>query len=140
MKNYVDWFNKKIGAQYLVKFEIDNLIYNAVCVVVNIDLKKDIATLSWTDKNTLKLFNNNLFYLPIENIYNFKFPKNWLSFEHFCQVCKEGLKYGAGLHIHCPKCNSTPDKHELRNFDRRFRDGDIHCSLCNTYVRGYDAS
>lgn len=140
MKNYVDWFNKKLGAQYLVKLEIDNLIYNAVCEVIDIDEVKDIATLSWTDKHTLKPFDNNLFFLPISTICKFQFPKNWHSFEGFCSICKKGTGYGAGLHIHCPNCGSSPREHKLVNFDPMFRDGDIHCSLCNTFVRGYDAS
>lgn len=44
-----------------------------------------------------------------------------------------------GRHKHCPTCNSPPSAHELRNYNFSFHDGDIHCSLCGTYVRDYDA-
>jgi hypothetical protein len=39
----------------------------------------------------------------------------------------------------CPKCGSEPKEHEVRNFDRVWRDGDVYCTKCNTYVRMYDA-
>lgn len=41
---------------------------------------------------------------------------------------------------HCPKCDSPPSDHQVENFDPRFRDGDVVCKKCKTYVRGYDAS
>lgn len=39
----------------------------------------------------------------------------------------------------CPKCGSTPDKHEVRNYNPIWRDGDVYCMVCNTKVRDYDA-
>ena len=43
------------------------------------------------------------------------------------------------LHVHCPKCGSAPDKHELLNYDAMWHEGDIYCRLCDTFVRSYDA-
>ncbi len=40
----------------------------------------------------------------------------------------------------CPKCGSTPKDHEMRDFDPRFRDGDIYCTKCGGYVRMWDPS
>lgn len=37
----------------------------------------------------------------------------------------------------CPKCGSG--KTEVRNYDSVWRDGAVHCSVCETYVRMYDA-
>lgn len=37
----------------------------------------------------------------------------------------------------CPECHS--DKVTLLNYDMKWHNGDIVCSLCGTYVRGYDA-
>lgn len=42
-------------------------------------------------------------------------------------------------HIHCPKCGSPPSDHEVRNYDMKWHDGDVHCTKCETYVRGWDA-
>lgn len=42
------------------------------------------------------------------------------------------------LLIYCPKCGSPPNEHEVRNYDLIWGDGDIHCCICGTYVRGYD--
>lgn len=39
----------------------------------------------------------------------------------------------------CPKCNSTPCNHEVRNYDLMWHDGDVHCKKCGAYVRTYDA-
>jgi hypothetical protein len=44
-----------------------------------------------------------------------------------------------GPHYHCPKCDSSPREHEIRNFDRIWRDGDVYCLKCGTFVRYYDA-
>lgn len=37
----------------------------------------------------------------------------------------------------CPVCGGTDT--EVRNFDELWRDGDIVCNECATYVRGFDA-
>jgi hypothetical protein len=39
----------------------------------------------------------------------------------------------------CPDCGSGPEHRELRNYSPAFHDGDIHCTLCGAYVRGFDA-
>lgn len=53
-----------------------------------------------------------------------------------CDKCSEPAM---PLHVHCPKCGSPPTDHEVRNYDPMFRDGDVTCTKCDTYVRGYDA-
>ena len=40
----------------------------------------------------------------------------------------------------CPCCGATPDKFEVRNYDPLWQDGDVVCTICETRVRGYDAS
>lgn len=37
----------------------------------------------------------------------------------------------------CKRCGGT--RLHMRNFDPRFRDGDLHCDSCGDFVRGYDA-
>jgi len=44
-----------------------------------------------------------------------------------------------GRHVHCPKCNSLPKDHEVRNHSLMWGDGDVHCTLCGTYVRDWDS-
>jgi transcription elongation factor Elf1 len=39
----------------------------------------------------------------------------------------------------CPKCGSESSRHEVRNYDMMWHDGDVYCKDCGTYVRGYDA-
>lgn len=56
--------------------------------------------------------------------------------EKYCEHCDI---IAWGNHIHCPKCNAAPEFQEVRNFDEIWRDGDVHCTKCQTYVRGYDA-
>lgn len=55
----------------------------------------------------------------------------------FCLPCNKFFSYGN--HKHCPKCNSSPDRHELRNYNMMWHDGDVHCIDCGTYVRMWDA-
>lgn len=59
------------------------------------------------------------------------------SYEKFCEPC--GVVVNSILHKHCPKCGSSPRRHEIRNYSMMWHDGDIHCIDCGTYVRGYDA-
>ena len=40
-------------------------------------------------------------------------------------------------HKACPKCGSK--EYEVRNYDEMWRDGDVHCADCGTYIRMYDA-
>lgn len=40
----------------------------------------------------------------------------------------------------CPKCGSGPAKWEVRNYDVTRQEGDVVCTVCETRVRGYDAS
>lgn len=56
--------------------------------------------------------------------------------DRYCEKCK---MEPWGAHVHCPKCDSPPNHHEVRNYDEMWRDGDVHCKDCGTYVRGYDA-
>lgn len=56
--------------------------------------------------------------------------------EKYCEPC-DAIVWGN--HMHCPKCNAEPKFQEIRNFDQVWRDGDVHCTKCGTYVRGYDA-
>lgn len=39
----------------------------------------------------------------------------------------------------CPKCGLDPSQFEVRNYDEMWRDGDVHCTGCGTYIRAYDA-
>ncbi len=39
----------------------------------------------------------------------------------------------------CPKCDSSPDKHKVENYDMIWHDGDVVCTECGTKVRNYDA-
>lgn len=42
-------------------------------------------------------------------------------------------------HVHCPNCGASPEFQEVRNYSMMWHDGDIHCTRCDAYVRGYDA-
>jgi hypothetical protein len=42
-------------------------------------------------------------------------------------------------HVHCPKCSSPPNEHEVRDYDETWRDGNVYCNLCGAFVRFYDA-
>jgi hypothetical protein len=53
-----------------------------------------------------------------------------------CEICEIEKRPN---HEHCPKCNSTSDRHEVRNYNAMWHDGDIHCMDCNAFVRRYDA-
>lgn len=59
-------------------------------------------------------------------------------FDHWCTKCGDwaGLM---GPHKHCPKCDSPPKEHELRNHDLIWHDGDVYCTRCETRVRSWDA-
>lgn len=52
----------------------------------------------------------------------------------------ETLHLFAESSTNCKKCGAPPNEHEVRNFDPIFRDGDVHCMRCGSYVRMYDAS
>lgn len=39
----------------------------------------------------------------------------------------------------CPRCGAPPSEHEVRDYDPVWRDGNVHCKICGSYVRGYDA-
>jgi hypothetical protein len=59
------------------------------------------------------------------------------KYEEICEPCKRVVnKY---LHKHCPKCNASPDTHVMHNYDAMWHEGDIHCGICDTFVRSYDA-
>lgn len=44
-----------------------------------------------------------------------------------------------GPQVKCPKCNSSPSEHEVRNHSLMWHDGDVYCTKCGAYVRAYDA-
>lgn len=52
-----------------------------------------------------------------------------------CSECK--IPPGWYNHIHCPECGST--KHEVRNHDVMWGDGDVHCVRCGSYIRMWDS-
>lgn len=56
--------------------------------------------------------------------------------QQWCEKCQaiEALQ-----DKHCPKCDAAPQFQEVRNYSMMWHDGDVHCTLCNTYVRGWDA-
>lgn len=58
------------------------------------------------------------------------------AWEKYCEPCKVVV---AKNHKHCPQCGSPPSAHEMRNYNMMWHDGDIHCVLCGTYVRSWDA-
>lgn len=39
----------------------------------------------------------------------------------------------------CPECGSSGKNHYMTNYDAMWHEGDIYCSLCDTFVRYYDA-
>ena len=43
------------------------------------------------------------------------------------------------LSNNCPKCDSLPSEHEVREYDMMWHDGDVYCRKCGSYVRMYDA-
>jgi hypothetical protein len=55
--------------------------------------------------------------------------------DEICASCKEGCYPGKK----CPKCGSCPKHHEVRNYSMMWHEGDIHCNICESYVRLFDA-
>jgi uncharacterized Zn finger protein (UPF0148 family) len=51
------------------------------------------------------------------------------------------LEWGIGHVINtykkCPKCGGS--NFEVRNYDLMWHDGEVWCTDCDVYVRGYDA-
>lgn len=45
--------------------------------------------------------------------------------------------HGINKYKACPKCGGS--NFEVRNYDEIWRDGDVHCVDCGTFVRSYDA-
>lgn len=56
----------------------------------------------------------------------------------FCEICKVEV-WSLYTHKHCPNCNASPKDQEVRNYDMMWHDGDVYCTKCDTYIRGYDA-
>lgn len=56
--------------------------------------------------------------------------------DNYCDKCKSDFHFN---HTHCPKCDSPPQDHELRNYSMMWHDGDVYCTKCNEYVRMWDA-
>ena len=44
---------------------------------------------------------------------------------------------GVDPYYRCPRCGSG--KVEVRNHDLIWHDGQVHCKICGTYIREYDA-
>ena len=57
-----------------------------------------------------------------------------MSWEPFHAISVEG-----GNPKTCPHCGSTPDKWEVRDYDLAMMMGDIYCTVCNGFIRTYDA-
>lgn len=57
--------------------------------------------------------------------------------DNYCKKCDKTWIFGQ--HVHCPKCDSPPSDHEVRNYSMMWHDGDVVCTKCETYVRGWDA-
>lgn len=53
----------------------------------------------------------------------------------YCEKCEKEVW---GPHKHCPECDSSPDKHELRDYDLIWGDGEIWCPDCEIKVRNFD--
>jgi hypothetical protein len=41
--------------------------------------------------------------------------------------------------VNCPHCGAPNTEHRVENYDPIWRDGDVVCTRCGGYVRGYDA-
>lgn len=54
-----------------------------------------------------------------------------------CDKCKKENLFRTC--IHCPKCDSPPSDHEVRNYNMMWHDGDVICKKCETYIRSWDA-
>ncbi len=59
-------------------------------------------------------------------------------FSRWCKKCG-GWAGMMGPHKHCPKCDSPPKDHELRNHSLMWHDGDVYCTKCWEFVRSWDA-
>ena len=55
-----------------------------------------------------------------------------------CPKCNKEV-WSLYTHQHCPKCDAGPEHQEVRNYDMMWHDVDIHCTICDTFVRSYDA-
>lgn len=60
------------------------------------------------------------------------------AFDRWCKKCRDWAGC-MGPHTHCPKCDSPPNRHELRNHSLMWHDGDVFCLECDTRVRTWDA-
>ncbi len=55
------------------------------------------------------------------------------------------MDFGDGLYgtvsdkHHCPNCNASPKKFELRDYSLVWHDGEIWCTACETFIRHWDA-
>lgn len=63
----------------------------------------------------------------------------WACTNYDCRWCNRCNKEIILAHKHCPKCFAGPKDQTVHNYDDVWRDGDVICDKCNTYVRGYDA-
>jgi hypothetical protein len=55
------------------------------------------------------------------------------------KYCVDCAKEVNELHIHCPKCGSHPDRHELRDHSLMWGDGELWCVDCETKVRNWNS-
>lgn len=39
----------------------------------------------------------------------------------------------------CPESKKERSEHVVKNYSMMWHDGDIHCAVCDTYIRMYDA-
>jgi hypothetical protein len=52
----------------------------------------------------------------------------------WCNKCSKNFLFN---HTHCKKCDSLPEKHEMRNYQIGWG-GYVYCTECGEYVRDYD--
>lgn len=50
-----------------------------------------------------------------------------------------GISVAGGNPKVCPKCGAGPEKWEVRDYNLLWHDGDIYCTVCETFIRMYDA-
>lgn len=58
--------------------------------------------------------------------------------KEYCSKCDIEV-WSLYTHKHCPKCDASPQHQEVRNHSIMWGDGDVHCTLCGTFVRSWDS-
>jgi hypothetical protein len=59
---------------------------------------------------------------------------------NICNKCKiKNPKHSENNCPNCPKCGADPSHYEMRNYSMMWHEGDIYCTLCDTFIRYFDA-